>query len=1227
MTDSAKTSSPAPDTAPPPRRARLRRGVRVALEVLAAGVAGLGVLAGVLAWRLEQGPITVDFLTPVIESALNAPDGRVRVSIGATMLRWGGFEHPLELRARGVRALGEEGRPIASVPELGLGFSARALLKGQVLPTRLVLVRPQVRILRTQEGHFAFDIRAEEGGGVTAPEGELDVGAALLEALRQPPGMGDGPLAMLTRVAVSGASVVVEDQLTGLSVGGTRADVELARGVSGIQGEARVTLNLGERSARFLARLDHRRADGTTHATVQVDGLEPAALASLAPSVARLLDLSPDQLPVQAAALPLAGGLDLTLDRNFRLDDARFSLTAGPGQVWLPEVAPEPVDIVFLEARGQVDPKEGWLSIGDLFLDLGPDGQGERRQFQSAGTLHRDGDVVRATLRLDAALGETPFGLEAAAERRGDGNTHAELRFDGVEPARLARALPALEPMLEPLKRAALPLSGWAEANLGADLRPMAGRVELTGGAGELVLPELYPAPLAIHEMRLKAALEDGRRLVVEEAALGLAGREGGAGPVLSVAATAEAEGDIANLDGTVRLKNVPVDDLGHFWPEAVATKPRAWIVRNLSKGAVSEAWATLTAKAPLADPAALEPVRIDGGLEVAGATVNYMPPLPPVTNVSATARTDGGTFALDLHSGSLDDLKLSGDSTVVITEIGSAQEWIDIDLGIAGPVSTAMAVLDHPPLGYAAKLDIVPAKTKGTADTRLKFHFPLIEALDLDQVEVKAASKLRGVALDGVLGGRGVSNGDMALDLTTKGMTVKGKARVAGVPAAIDWTEHFSPVNGVRSRLTARGEIGDADRQRLGLDFSPEVTGPMGVEAVMLVDAKKRLSVKTGLDLARTRIDLPMLSWNKSAGVPGMAGFTAEFKDGRLTALSNLSAESRGLRARGGVDFDDAGHLAQVRLTEFVAGRTDVKAEARVLAGGGWAIRLDGARLDARGLMGKEGDDEPDKNRPPLDVTMKLGEARFGDEDNRVVTHVVGNMRRNAAGWDTASVEGRAEGRVPVTVRYMPKGGQRRLEAHSDDLGAVLRALDLNDKIRGGKVSITGVGRPDLADYPVEGHLDVEDYQVLNAPVLARLLNAMSLVGLADLLSGGPGLSFGRFDSDFRLDDNGLHLRQGRTVGGALGLTVEGRVDLDHEAMELQGTIVPVYTINRILGAIPILGDLLSGGEGQGLFAATYHVNGPFSDPEVWVNPLAVLAPGFLRNLFFLGSDGGEKP
>jgi hypothetical protein len=53
------------------------------------------------------------------------------------------------------------------------------------------------------------------------------------------------------------------------------------------------------------------------------------------------------------------------------------------------------------------------------------------------------------------------------------------------------------------------------------------------------------------------------------------------------------------------------------------------------------------------------------------------------------------------------------------------------------------------------------------------------------------------------------------------------------------------------------------------------------------------------------------------------------------------------------------------------------------------------------------------------------------------------------------------------------------------------------------------------------------------------------------------------------------------------------------------------------------LLGDLLTGGEGEGVFGVTFAVRGPTDDPDVWVNPLSAIAPGFLRKIVSGVMDG----
>jgi uncharacterized protein YhdP len=139
--------------------------------------------------------------------------------------------------------------------------------------------------------------------------------------------------------------------------------------------------------------------------------------------------------------------------------------------------------------------------------------------------------------------------------------------------------------------------------------------------------------------------------------------------------------------------------------------------------------------------------------------------------------------------------------------------------------------------------------------------------------------------------------------------------------------------------------------------------------------------------------------------------------------------------------------------------------------------------------------------------------------------------------------------------------------------------------------------------------------------------LTVASLTGIGNLLSG-EGIYFDRFEMPFRYTGDVLSVDRVRLSGSQLGLTAKGDLDLARERIDLSGTVVPVYGLNWAIGRIPILGDFLRGSEGDGAFAMTYSVSGDSDDPSILVNPLAVLAPGVIRELFsgiFEGS--AEEP
>jgi hypothetical protein len=223
---------------------------------------------------------------------------------------------------------------------------------------------------------------------------------------------------------------------------------------------------------------------------------------------------------------------------------------------------------------------------------------------------------------------------------------------------------------------------------------------------------------------------------------------------------------------------------------------------------------------------------------------------------------------------------------------------------------------------------------------------------------------------------------------------------------------------------------------------------------------------------------------------------------------------------------------------------------------------------------------------------------------------------------------DGRVTGRAGASGGFeatLAQDGQgRALRLTAENAGALLHAFDVLPHLEGGRLTVTGAYAHNGRGAPLTGSAEMNDFSVRNAPGFAKLLQAMTLFGLVEALSG-PGLGFARMVAPFTLTQEALTLDDARAFSASLGLTARGTLNRRTKRVAMEGTIVPAYIFNSLLGNIPLLGRIFSPEAGGGLFAATFRMNGPMDDPQVSVNPLAALTPGFLRGLF--GGSLGPPP
>ena len=209
--------------------------IRLLLRIVAPLIAALSILLAAAALRLSYGPVSVEFLSPYLRDALSAGEAAIAVEFEEPTLGWPAWNRALEIRARRVRVITPGGEPLASAPEILVGLSGRALLRGLVAPTRLDLIGPQFQLRIGRDGRL--DLGVSSGEALIAPLAE--------ELLKTP--RPDRATGYLTRVSVLEAGVTIADEdLIGHDAGGPpgftgfgeghRIDSIAARRIDGFDG-------------------------------------------------------------------------------------------------------------------------------------------------------------------------------------------------------------------------------------------------------------------------------------------------------------------------------------------------------------------------------------------------------------------------------------------------------------------------------------------------------------------------------------------------------------------------------------------------------------------------------------------------------------------------------------------------------------------------------------------------------------------------------------------------------------------------------------------------------------------------------------------------------------------------------------------------------------------------------------------------------------------------------
>ena len=833
-----------------------------------------------------------------------------------------------------------------------------------------------------------------------------------------------------------------------------------------------------------------------------------------------------------------------------------------------------------------------------------------------------------------------------------------DLSFTDLRPAALATVVPAWQAVAG----LDVPLRGTLAAAVDTRGQWRDLRFTLSGGPGNFSYAPVLPHARPIASITAQGYL-DGLQatLHLDEATVAF-GTARAVGPRLSLSGTAQERKNALTINGQVTLTGLPMAELQDYWPAGVSTDARTWLTENLVAGAVEEARVQVAVTIPNTTAPTAKLERLQGTLRYQDLEVHYLRPLPPATGVSGSASFNQQGFRIQLTTGQITDMHITG-GTVEITGLDRGRDALALRVGVHAPLRTVLTLLNHPQLNLLADFGINPATTDGQVTTQLGLALPLRGQILLSNVDFTAHSTLTEVAMQQAFLGHNIEHGHLTLDLTKAAMTLTGSAAFATIPLTVAWQEAFAKETVWKSdiRVTA-ARLDPTHLATFGLNVTDFIAGPLAATVTARLDRQGTSTVQATVNLQETQLTLPWLDWHKPAHTPGEAEGTVQFMGSQTPAQGTFRVQAGTLATNGVFQFTQAAeaHL-NLELRDLVVGQSRFQAVTITQRRERVDVSLGEGVLDAQSLLralssqaaagaassASRPDLYPNDKSAALVVHLNAPALRrVSLGDNRSLHDVAATLTHGPEGWRTIDLTARipeAFVQRPRTARHTAEQppqprtvsaqyrataqGPSALSVRTNDLGAVLRVCDVHDGVTGGQVTIAGQTTGPGPDGPLQGTIEIKDFTLQRAPVLARILASASLTGLLKTLRS-EGLAFTQLLSDFTLADQVVTLRQLRAHGGALGLTAAGNIDIPASSVDVQGTIIPLYGINTVLGKVPLVGDLVLGGKGQGLIAITARVTGRLADPQVSVNPASAVTPGFVRGFFdlFTGSSGADS-
>lgn len=733
---------------------------------------------------------------------------------------------------------------------------------------------------------------------------------------------------------------------------------------------------------------------------------------------------------------------------------------------------------------------------------------------------------------------------------------------------------------------------------------------------GSTLAPQDSPEPALNFIARLNGSFDAAEgRLEIKDIGVRTNG-----GDALGSAAFDFERGKAPGVFLALTVPDMPAAHVKQLWPWMAAGGARRWALGNLFGGHISGG--RLHYRVPpgrIGNGVPLSHDEISGHFEIAGTRFDLTGRIPPMRDAVGTIDFRGNDVDVSLSAGNVylpsGRTVAASNGTLTIRGANVPKVIGALDMDIAGDAQAVTELASYEPINAMRHIGRTADEFSGTVSGNVKADIPLSKAAQGEKLDFLVALDFKNLAVARPFDGQLATEANGSITVDPAKALIKAKAKLNGAPAEIDLVEPIGQ-SSIRRQREIEVVLDDKARDKLAPGLSMLLDGPVKVQFSSGADSNDRIVA----DLTNAKLDIPWAGWSKGPGIAASASFRMQ-RSGDATTLSDFKLGGKSFALEGDVVLS-GGELSSARFGTARLNRGDDVSVALKRAGKGYSVDITGASLDARSLVKQFTSDSGGAKAASgsasvsVNANVKSLGGFHGERLSNVKLDYSGTGRR-VNGLTVSAVTSKGSA---MSVRSGTNRGRRTLEMQSADAGSVLRFLDIYEHMQGGTIRLALAGD---GDGPMRGQIDATDFWVVNEPRLASIV-ATTPPGdqrsLNQAVKSDIDTSRVKFERGYSAIEKGpgsLSLDRGMLRGPLIGLMFQGTLYDKSGNMNMTGTFMPAYGLNRIFGEIPLVGQILGNGRDRGLIGVTFRLAGRANSPVLQINPLSVIAPGIFRSIF----------